>query len=848
MMLPQLVRKGREWIYVAAEHAEIVALVLWLLFSAASIIDLWNRLERSGSAPVTGWIELSGFITLPILIALLAYMMLRFAARQEETEKAAQGVTEEAERRTHELEILHDISIAVTSTLDLDQTLQIVYDKVCPVLNANTFFIALYEEATHELHFEFLVDVGVLRPKVSQTIDPATSLSGWIIEHREPLLVGDLTKPGASPVPAGVIGSPARSWLGIPLIVQDRVIGILSVQSYEPDQFGAGELRLLSAAANQISMAIENARLFSQTRARAEELVAANEITRAINSTLNLDEVLHLFFDRMASLFNIEAGSLLLLDPLTNELVFEIVHGGAGESLLHKRMRSHQGIVGWVTQHNLPLLVPDVRKDPRWFKEFDENTQFVTRSILAVPIQVAERAIGAIELINPRGDKPFTETDLRLLGMFAASAAVAIENARLHRQTEKRLAEVTALNLIANQLATSLDVHEILSSIVNRLKSIFNTRTCTIHLLDSANGVLRLEAVSAPVPEHIKSVIPTGEGIVGRVAVEGSLMYVECLEEMPADAPVHPEIESVLTVPLSSRDRVLGTLSLWSTTPHAFSEDDKRLLTTVAAQIATAVENAQLYADLQQRAEHLKQAYDDLKELDRLKTEFVQNVSHELRTPLTFIKGYVELIRTNALGDVSPNVREGIDVIADKTNVLVQLVNDVLAVQDTGTVSLKLGTVQLGELAVAAIRQASAAAAEAHVQLHADIAPGLPICAGDRERLERVLQNLLANAIKFSPDGGQVCVRVHAAGEQLQVEVEDHGIGIPAAQLDKIFTRFYQVDGSTTRRFGGTGLGLAIVKQIVEAHRGRVWVSSEPGKGSTFYFSLPRQAVLPTEM
>ena len=127
------------------------------------------------------------------------------------------------------------------------------------------------------------------------------------------------------------------------------------------------------------------------------------------------------------------------------------------------------------------------------------------------------------------------------------------------------------------------------------------------------------------------------------------------------------------------------------------------------------------------------------------------------------------------------------------------------------------------------------------MELREDIAPGLPDTVGDAERLAEVFQNLIENAIKFSPNGGEVCVRVYENADEIQAQVQDHGIGIPADQFEKIFTRFYQVDGSTTRRFPGVGLGLAIVKRIVEAHHGRVWVESVLGKGSTFYFAIPKR-------
>ncbi|HEX9077161.1 MAG TPA: GAF domain-containing protein [Anaerolineae bacterium] len=591
-------------------------------------------------------------------------------------------VQDAARHHPRELEILYEIGVAISSTLEIDEILRVAYRHIASALNVNTFFIALYDEAKRELHFEFLADNGVVSPKFTQPLDASVGLSGWIVEHRKPLMIGDLQNTGDAP--ATLAGSPTHSWLGVPLIVKDRLIGVMSVQSHEPNRFDTGHLWLFSSIANQISIVIENARLFAETRSRAEELSAVNEIARVINSTLDLDKVLQFFFDRVTVLFNAEAGSIVLLDPATNEHVFEVVHGGAGEGLLHKRMPMAEGIAGWVTQHGESLLVPDVLADERWFKEFDQDTRFITRSIVAAPIRVLDRIIGVVELINRRDRTPFTAADEKLLAAFADTAGIAIENARLHRQTEL------------------------------------------------------------------------------------------------------------------------------------------------------------LYSDLKERADRLSQAYDELKELDRLKTEFVQNMSHELRTPLTFIKGYTELIRGGSLGELPKPVSEGLNILAEKTNSLIHLVNAVLSLQRVENDTLRLAPVNLSMLIHAIVRDASFSAEQAHIDLQEEVAADLPVITGDAERLAQVLSNLVDNALKFSPNGGKICIRAYEKGEQIQVEVADQGIGIPADQIEKVFDRFYQVDGSMTRRFGGAGLGLAIVKRNVEAHHGTVWVESEPGKGSIFYFTLPK--------
>ncbi|MBI3915216.1 MAG: GAF domain-containing protein [Chloroflexi bacterium] len=767
-------------------------------------------------------------------------VLMEDTTERRQWQREIQTRSDQTQRHVRELEILREVSVAATSTLELDEVLRLVYERVRTMMHTNTFFIALYDDQTQDLHFEFLMDNGVAMPKYVQRLTSFGGLSGWIIQHREPLLTADLAEATNLPTQPGTFGTMSRAFLGVPLVVQDRVIGVMSVQSYQPNQFDQDHLRLMVAIANQISIIIENARLFSEMRVTAEEFRVAHDIARAINSTLNLTEVLNLFFERVNALFNVEAGSLLLLDPQTNELVFEVVHGGAGESLLHKRMRSDKGIVGWVTMHGESVLVPDVRQDARWFSEVDSATRYVTRSILSAPIRVQARTIGAIELINRRNGNPFNETDQKLLEMFAVSAGIAIENARLHRQTEQRLAEVSMLNTIANQLASSLELDEILNSVATRLRSLFNCRAVSIHLLNAEKKFLNLQASSGLAPERPFQGITMGTGVAGRVARDGTFMHIRRAQEAPADARICAETQSLLSVPLASRERILGTLSLDSSQSNAFSEDDQRLLTIVASQIATAIENAQLYRDLKERAAHLRRAFDELKELDRLKTEFTQNVSHELRTPLTFIKGYVELLREENLGEFSPKAREALDIVANKTDALIHLVNSILTFQQVESGKLRVETLEIQQLVHQAVLGASASAGHARVELIEAIAPNLPPLVGDAERLTQVLDNLLANAIKFSPDGGTVRVRVGESDGFIQVDVQDSGVGIPPEKLSHVFDRFYQVDGSATRRFGGTGLGLAIVKRIVESHRGRVWAESVEGKGSTFSFTLPK--------
>ncbi len=246
-----------------------------------------------------------------------------------------------------------------------------------------------------------------------------------------------------------------------------------------------------------------------------------------------------------------------------------------------------------------------------------------------------------------------------------------------------------------------------------------------------------------------------------------------------------------------------------------------------------------LVTRLEEKIAELQQANDRLETVDRLKSEFVSTVSHELRTPLTAIKGYTQLLRDQRAGPLTPVQEECLGVIYENTERVIRRVNDILFLQESSIILPARAVVSLREIAAVMVDAMSERAREAGVQVIADL-PKAPLkVTGDYEALKLLFLHLIDNAIKFSPNGGQVSVRLYQEGKQVYAEVIDSGIGIDPQYHEQIFERFFQVDSSTTRAYGGAGLGLAISRHIIDAHHGEIGVRSEPGKGSTFYFSLP---------
>ena len=234
----------------------------------------------------------------------------------------------------------------------------------------------------------------------------------------------------------------------------------------------------------------------------------------------------------------------------------------------------------------------------------------------------------------------------------------------------------------------------------------------------------------------------------------------------------------------------------------------------------------------------------ELRRLQRIRSEFIDNLSHELRTPLTTIRLLTETVRDDLEhADVPPRIRERVGKIDVETGHLVQMVNELLDLSriEGGAAELHFDDVDMRAVVLSALDRLRTFAERQGITLAADLPElgQLPRVRGDAERLEQVLVNLLHNSVKFSPEESTVEVTARPLGDQLAVAVRDQGVGIPRADLDRVFERFYKVDKSRTPGRGGTGLGLSIARHIVEGHGGRIWVESEEGKGSTFTFTVP---------
>jgi GAF domain-containing protein len=739
---------------------------------------------------------------------------------------------EELSHHLEEVVLLNNVAVAATSTLDFDDVVRRSMAALLGMPQFERANVLLLDPAAAQLSLHpalastdrFLKDARMVLP-LGRGICGRVAMTGL------PARVNDVRQD-----PDYVAGYPdTLSEIAVPLRVGDRIIGVLDAQCSRQNAYSEADERLLVTLAGQLSTVMDNARLFEETQQRVRELTALSQVSQALNEARDLPTILSVVLEKAFGLLNSQEGSILLIDPPGGDRLRMVAERGLGAELMSafnsRPVLITEGTYRRALTSGRIVEVADTTSDVDFLHDVGSRAGSITN----VPLITEHRAIGLIAMDGlPRDDMT-----RRLLTALAAMAAVAIDKERLHQETADRLAEVSTLYTLATQITGSLSLARVLDSIVTILKLTIDCRACCIFLADPALHTLRLEACSGlPGEWHTRAVLEGRQGIGGRLLGEGRSVYIADTWATPGTGYFDPEARSVLLLPLLVRNQVIGALGLDDTRPDAFG-DEMRLLTIAAAQAAVAIEDAQLYESLQASYGHLEKAYEALRELDRMKSELVQNISHELRTPLTFVKGYVELLQDGDLGPLNQQQRTALDIVANKASVLSRLVDDILTLQYTSRDQMHLCVLSLGSLGEAALLAAAASAADIDITLRAEIPGDLPPIVGDEQRLGQVLDNLLSNALKFSRPGAAITLRMRAGDAFVRTEVEDQGIGIPAEKLAHIFERFYQVDGSMTRRFGGTGLGLAIVKQIVEVHGGQVGVTSEQGRGSCFYFTLP---------
>lgn len=415
---------------------------------------------------------------------------------------------------------------------------------------------------------------------------------------------------------------------------------------------------------------------------------------------------------------------------------------------------------------------------------------------------------------------------------------LAVQLKRTNDELQRRVRELTTIFSIGKAVVSITDQRALFDKIIEGAVYVAEADMGWFLLRDErTNSYIMVAQRNLPQAVAANLNKPWDDGISSLVALSGEPLTIH--GDPIKRFKVARLGQSALVVPIKIKDEVVGLLVVLREKPRPFSGSNQNLLEAVADYASISLVNARLFRALEDRARSLQQAAEAAQVSERIKGEILQNVSHELRTPLMAAIGYVDVLLDGQIGNLSKEQMESLKITQQKLQHLASIVENMTSLNELD-MPKKLVKTNLKDLARQALGRFQHTAQQNGVALLAELPAGNVFAMASPAHIAKVFDGLLSNAIKFSPQGGQVTVQMETLRDgQAHVIIQDSGTGIDPKHLPRIFDPFYQADGSTTRRFGGLGIGLALVKEIIEAHKGKVWAESTPGKGSKFHFSLP---------
>ena len=518
---------------------------------------------------------------------------------------------------------------------------------------------------------------------------------------------------------------------------------------------------------------------------------------------------------------------------------FLAAQSGLSAELARRLRRGSEAASGWSRvlmrlDGGRPFLCNDRRPDV--WGEFFPNGR-----MLIVPIGQKDTLLGFVLAVDPVPEA-LGEAGMTFLMAVSKEIEATLRQGELVQNLEGRTRRLRFLYELSQASLSTLDLDRMLQAVAEKLKEYLPEFFCSIHILDRDGQTMTVRASYGPEgSRYVGTKSRASEGITGLAWSTGKTVYVPDVEGHPRYMRWNPSTRSELVLPLKGRKGIVGLLNLESSVEDGFAEEDIRTFSTVAAQLAAAVENVILFEEVVHNARELAIQTEKAKQLSELKSQFLSNVSHELRTPLNAILGYTRhvLDRSRVLDGDSRQSLERVVVSAER---LLRLINDLLDLSkiEAGKLDVHPEEVDLKRAALTALASVEPQAREKGLELRLDVQDGSGVIETDSLRLNQILVNLLGNAVKFT-DSGWVSLRITREGENVVFAVQDTGRGIPESEFEAIFDSFRQLDGSPTRRAGGTGLGLSVSRKLANLLGGDLTVESEVGKGSTFFLSLPRR-------
>jgi PAS domain S-box-containing protein len=671
-----------------------------------------------------------------------------------------------------------------------------------------------------------------------------TGLPGLVVEQHGPVLVPQPRQHPRTLVPEWWAGRPRATYYGVPIDVGETFVGVLDYVLPEglPDGEEQEALRLLAA---QAGVAIRNANLYQAERVQAERVRALATVNQRISSALELDVLLRTISESAAQLTGVRFVSFWLADEAARLLTFM---GGSVDEIADdfpQRTVSYDegGGVGWVARMRARLVIDDVDRDPRvinleWWHRWS------MRGFVAYPVVAGDQLLAVLCLSHTEPVR-FTPDGAEVIDMLVAQASVAIQNARLYREAQRRRDVAEVLARLGRELTGTLEAERVADLVTRGIVDLLGVQGSVVFRYEPEAGTLHAIAAHGPASDTVRGlVLGPGEGIAGRaVAARKVVVTADVTREPGIDhAPEHraaltrQDLRAMIGIPLFTHERIIGALAVGDHTGREFTADELQAVQAFADQAALALENARLYATAQDSLTRLRETQAQLVQAAKMSAlgQLVSGVAHELNNPLSVIIGYGQLLLAR---EVPESLRRPVELMVAQGDRMAKIVRNLLFFarqRPPERAAVRLQTVVEQTLALR-INQLTLSG----ITVETEFTPDLPDITGDAQQLEQVFLNLLLNAeqaiLEAKPTGRIVVrTRMSAAGDMVYADVIDDGPGVSPEALPRVFEPFF-----TTKMVGsGTGLGLSVSYGILEEHGGRLTVQSRRGE-TIFTVELP---------
>jgi two-component system, NtrC family, sensor kinase len=789
----------------------------------------------------------------------------RLAEALGQLETRTRELADAQEQQGATSEILRVISSSPTDVQPVFDTIVQSAARLCHAANAGVFLTdgrtldlpANYGSSSPEV-------LATIRAQYPRPLDRETT-AGVAILTRSVVHVPDVEAPSAAEVYTRRIGRllGVRSMVAVPLTRKGEVVGAINLSRLEPGRFSDMEVELLKTFADQAVIAIENVRLFNETKEALERQTATSEILQVIaRSPTDLQPVLDALVESVGRLCEAADTFLLLVagDQLRVAALHPSVEGGVISNPIQRGWVAGRAVMERRTVH-----VEDLANAQSEFPVGSEiAVRLGHRTALAMPLLRKGVPIGAL-FLRRRQVRRFSDKQIALLQTFADQAVIAIENVRLFTELQEKNRALTEAHTrvtesLEQQMATA-EVLRVISGSPTDLQPVFDAMLqSAVRLLGGFGGAillydgsaLHLGAVMGGRPQSgaedwFRSIYPIPldpDTPIGSAILERRMIQLPDTEESASQITREVargfQFRALVTVPMLREGSAIGTISITRAAPGEFSERQVEVLQTFADQAVIAIENVRLFKELEASNREIADKSRQLEVASQHKSEFLANMSHELRTPLNAIIGFSEVLTERMFGELNEKQEEYLtDIHASGTHLL-SLINDILDLSkiEAGRMELELTDFDLPTALDNALTLVRERAGRRGIALEKSVDGRLGQVRADERKIRQVVLNLLSNAIKFTPEGGQIGVAAVSKDGSVEVSVSDTGVGIAAGDQEAVFEEFRQV-GTSAAKQEGTGLGLALCRKFVELHGGKIWVQSEVGVGSTFTFSIP---------